>query len=110
MAAWRNPPLADTLNTSPTLSGRISKEMKFFVYVLRSINFDRNYVGFTGNVGKRLKQHNAGKTKSTKPYLPWKLVFVEEFEFKEDALAKEKFLKTGRGREYIKNWPRGATE
>lgn len=85
--------------------------MKWFVYVLRSINFERNYIGFSGNVSKRLRQHNSGKTKSTKPYLPWKILFSEEFSSKEEALKREKFLKSGKGREYIKNnWPRGATE
>lgn len=84
--------------------------MKYFVYVLRSINFEGNYFGFTRCVKKRLRQHNSGKTKSTKPYLPWELVLVEEFEIKEDALTREKFLKTGQGRAYMKNWPRGATE
>ena len=85
--------------------------MKWFVYVLRSINFERNYIGFSRNVSKRLRQHNSGKTKSTKPYLPWKILFSEEFSSKEEALKREKFLKSGKGREYIKNnWPRGATE
>ena len=82
--------------------------MKWFVYVLRSINFERNYIGFSGNVSKRLRQHNSGKTKSTKPYLPWKILFSEEFSSKEEALKREKFLKSGKGRDYIKNnWPRG---
>ncbi|MCP4976428.1 MAG: GIY-YIG nuclease family protein, partial [Maribacter sp.] len=45
--------------------------MEYYVYVLRSSKFERNYVGFTKNLAKRLRQHNAGKNKSTKPYLPW---------------------------------------
>ncbi|MBT8297036.1 MAG: GIY-YIG nuclease family protein, partial [Maribacter sp.] len=43
--------------------------MKYYVYVLRSAKFERNYVGFTKNLAKRLRQHNAGKNKSTQPYL-----------------------------------------
>jgi len=77
--------------------------MKYYVYVLRSINFERNYVGFTKNLYSRLRQHNSGKTKSTKPYLPWKILFFQEFGSKEAALKREKFLKTGKGREYIKS-------
>ncbi|MBT8186632.1 MAG: GIY-YIG nuclease family protein [Maribacter sp.] len=84
--------------------------MKYYVYVLRSINFERNYIGFTNNLSKRLRQHNAGKTKSTKPYLPWAILFFESFSTKKEALEREKFLKTGKGREYIKKRPRGATE
>ncbi len=84
--------------------------MEYYVYVLRSLSYNRNYVGFTKNIVKRLQQHNSGKTISTKPYLPWKILFFEEFETKEEAINREKFLKTGKGREYIKKWPRGATE
>ncbi len=75
--------------------------MKYYVYDLKSANFDRHYVGFTRNVVRRLRQHNSGKTMSTKPYLPWELIFLEEFDSKEEALKREKFFKTGR-REHIK--------
>ena len=78
--------------------------MKWYVYVLQSINFDRTYVGFTKHVLKRLSQHNKGHTTSTKPYLPWKILFFEEFSSKEEALKREKFLKTGKGREFIKQY------
>ena len=74
----------------------------YYVYVLRSINFERNYIGFTSNIENRLKQHNSGKTPSTKPYKPWRLLFYETFLIREDALKREKFLKSGVGREYIK--------
>lgn len=76
--------------------------MKYYVYVLKSVNFDGQYVGFTRNVVRRLRQHNSGKTMSTKPYLPWELIFLEEFDSKEEALKREKFFKTDRGREHIK--------
>jgi len=77
--------------------------MKYYVYVLRSDNFERNYTGFTANIANRLKQHNAGKTKSTRPYKPWKILFFETYNTKEEALIREKYLKSGVGREYIKN-------
>ena len=85
--------------------------MIYYVYVLKSINFARNYVGFTTNLEVRLSQHNSGKTRSTKPYKPWKVLFFEEYDSKEKALNREKFLKSGVARDFIKNnWPRGATE
>lgn len=87
----------------PDAVGAHLKHMKYYVYVLRSINFERHYVGFTRTPHKRLRQHNAGKTRSTKPYLPWEILFFEEFASKEEALKREKFLKTGKGREYIKS-------
>ncbi len=74
----------------------------FYVYVLRSIKFERNYVGFTKDVEKRLLDHNSGRTKSTKPYKPWKIMFFEQFSSKAEALSREKFLKTGQGRDFIK--------
>ena len=74
----------------------------YYVYVLKSINFDRRYVGFTTNIEKRLAQHNSGKTHSTKAYKPWKLIYSEEIEAKEQALKREKFFKSGRGRAFLK--------
>lgn len=74
----------------------------FYVYVLRSVEYKRSYVGFTSDVKRRLKEHNSGKTKSTKPYRPWKLLFSERHPTKIDALKREKFLKSGQGRDEIK--------
>ena len=77
--------------------------MKYYVYVLKSTVVERIYIGFTENVGRRLRQHNAGKNRSTKPYRPYEVLFTEEFDNKEQALEREKFLKSGQGREYIKS-------
>ncbi|MGB5171005.1 GIY-YIG nuclease family protein [Eudoraea sp.] len=84
--------------------------MEYYVYVLKSIEVERHYVGFTKNLYRRLKQHNAGYNVSTKPYRPWRILFFEKYQSKEEALTREKFLKSGQGRIYIKNRPRGATE
>jgi len=54
-------------------------------------------------IEKRLAEHNSGKTKSTKPYIPWEILFYEEYDNKADALKREKYLKSGVGREYVKN-------
>ena len=60
---------------------------------------------------KRIKQHNAGYTKSTKAYRPWKKVLIEEFNDSYSARLREKYLKSGIGREYIKYiWTRSITE
>ena len=82
----------------------------YYVYVIESINFKRRYIGFTSNIENRLKQHNSGKTRSTKAYKPWKLLFFEEFKDKIDAINREKYLKSGVGREYIREWLRSSTE
>ena len=73
-----------------------------YVYVLKSEQHQRFYVGMTENVETRLKQHNSGKTKSTMPWKPWILFFAEEFETRVEARAREKYLKIGYGKQWIK--------
>ncbi|MBI1305577.1 MAG: GIY-YIG nuclease family protein [Bacteroidetes bacterium] len=83
----------------------------FFTYILRSVEHKRFYVGMSSDVDQRLKQHNAGRTKSTKPYGPWELIHVEEFETRLEARKRELYLKSGFGREWIKRkWPRSSIE
>ena len=77
----------------------------YFVYVLKSECYNRFYIGISDNIDRRLKEHNNGKTKSTKHYRPWNLVFSEMYENRAQARVREKYLKSGIGREYIKNWP-----
>ncbi len=75
----------------------------YIVYVIKSKVDGRLYVGFTENLERRLKEHNAGKTKSTKGYIPWTLVFQEEVNERSLARKREKYLKSGCGKEFIKN-------
>lgn len=63
------------------------------VYILKSLIKDRYYIGCTSDLEKRLKAHNSGKTKSTKPYRPWILIYAEEFDNKKDAYKREYYLK-----------------
>jgi len=73
----------------------------FYVYVLQSETTDRFYTGFTADLEHRVGQHNAGITKSTKNRGPWKLVYQEQYELRAEAMRREKFLKSGQGRELI---------
>ena len=73
----------------------------FYVYVLRSESTGRRYIGSTANIAERLSQHNAGYCKATKHGVPWKLVYQETSPNRADAVTREKFLKTGRGREEL---------
>jgi putative endonuclease len=75
----------------------------FYVYVIKSGVDGRLYKGHTQDVYKRLEEHNSGKTQSTASYRPWTLVLIEEVKTKAEAIKREKFLKSGSGREYIKN-------
>ncbi|WP_298754853.1 GIY-YIG nuclease family protein [uncultured Psychroserpens sp.] len=74
----------------------------YYVYVLRSKVDGRLYKGMTMRLDNRIKEHNLGKTKSTKGYLPWVLVYQEVFNTRREARLREKFLKSGQGRDYLK--------
>ena len=74
----------------------------FFVYVLQSEKDGRLYKGLTQDVEKRLLQHNAGENRSTKGFCPWRLVHRRPFSTRLEARAYEKYLKTGAGREFLK--------
>ncbi|NAS29483.1 GIY-YIG nuclease family protein [Flavobacteriaceae bacterium R38] len=84
----------------------------YFVYVLYSPSFDRYYIGMTQDYEKRLKEHNNGKTKSTKAFKPWEIIYKEIFNSREEAIDREKYLKSAAGRRWRKEniRPRGATE
>lgn len=76
--------------------------MSYFAYVLYSSKFNEIYIGHTENVDERLIQHNEGKSKSTKRYIPWVLVHKEEFDTRSEAMKREKQLKSQKGREFIR--------
>ncbi len=76
--------------------------MEYYAYVLQSAINQKFYYGHTQNLENRLKEHNSGKTKSTKSNVPYTIVFYEVCETRKDARDKEKFFKTGLGRAYIK--------
>jgi len=75
----------------------------FFVYALKSVNRNYIYVGLTDNVTRRISQHNSGKGKATKPYLPFVLILVEEYSSGIEARTREKYLKSGIGKEFLKS-------
>ena len=73
-----------------------------FVYALKSITHNRFYIGMTANLDKRLNQHNAGKTSSTKAYRPWEMFYFEPMASRVEARLREKVLKSGYGRAFLK--------
>ena len=74
----------------------------FFVYVLFSLKDKRLYIGYTTNLELRLIEHNWGRVTSTKDRRPLQLIFHEVFINKDDAKAREVFLKSGFGRDQLK--------
>ena len=74
----------------------------FTVYVLYSATYNKIYVGYTSDLENRLLSHNVLATKGyTIKYRPWEVLYTESFELKEDALKREKELKSSRGRTFI---------
>ena len=65
----------------------------FHLYVLQSIKTNRHYIGSCGDLENRLKKHNAGSVRSTKPFRPWKIVYIETFSTNAEARKKEYELK-----------------
>ena len=62
----------------------------------------RIYVGVSENLEKRLIEHNSGKTKSTKGFIPWELFFKRAFKTRIEAREYEKYYKSGSGKEKLK--------
>jgi putative endonuclease len=77
--------------------------MEYFVYVLLSKKDNKFYTGFTSNLNERIKEHNSSKVTSTKYRTPFELVYYEACLNQEDALHREKYLKSTYGKRYIKN-------
>ena len=74
------------------------------VYVLYSFSYNKLYIGFSSCFTNRILSHNLLGIKDwTRSYRPWTLIHLEIFDRKTDALRREKELKAGKGREYIRN-------
>ena len=65
----------------------------FYAYVIKSITKNYLYKGHCENIEKRLSEHNSGMTISIKPYIPFQLIYFEEFELRIDAVKRENILK-----------------
>ncbi len=74
-----------------------------YIYVLWSSKIRKRYVGSTKNVEKRVNEHNYGANKFTKGGIPWVKVYQEEYLSKSEALKREHFLKSGKGRAWLDN-------
>ena len=75
----------------------------FYTYIIKSMNTGHLYTGSTNDLRKRLKQHNEGKSTWTKNKTPWNLIYYEACLNEQDARSREKYLKSGMGKRYLKN-------
>jgi putative endonuclease len=85
--------------------------MFYYCYILYSLKDGLFYIGSSGNLRQRMQEHNQGKNISTKNRRPLTLIFYEAFLSKADALRRERYFKTTKGkvtlrqmlREYLGN-------
>ena len=75
----------------------------YYVYILRSLKNGRLYTGSTNDLERRLKEHNLGLSKYTKSTKPFRLIHYENFESRSKAIKREKYFKTGKGREELQS-------
>lgn len=73
------------------------------VYVLRSRQRNYIYVGLTSDLEKRLVRHNSGWEQTTKRFAPFDIIHTEQYKTRVEARKREKYLKSGCGKEWIKS-------
>ena len=75
-------------------------ELMHYVYVLQSVRDDGFYIGYSSNLGTRLRQHSEGDLLATSYRGPWKLIHYEAYLEQADALGRETYLKTVLGEDF----------
>jgi putative endonuclease len=73
-----------------------------YVYVLRSVSDDGLYIGYSANLRKRFDEHVTGRSFATSYRRPWRLIYYEAYLNQDDALGRERYLKSGSGRRFLK--------
>jgi len=74
----------------------------YYIYVLRSGKDNKNYIGYTKDIKRRIREHLLGEVNSTKSRRPLEIIYYEQFETSDEAVKREKYLKSGIGRQKLK--------
>ncbi|MBE7477568.1 MAG: GIY-YIG nuclease family protein [Ignavibacteriales bacterium] len=72
------------------------------VYAIKSKIRKYIYVGMTSNIVERIERHNKGYEKTTRAYRPFELIYTEDQATREEARKREKYFKSGIGKEFLK--------
>ncbi len=75
----------------------------FFTYSIKSLTRNYVYVRLTDNIERRFKEHQIGKNRTIAAYKPFEIILVENFETRVEARKREKYLKSGIGKEFLKS-------
>ena len=81
---------------------KMSLIMDYVVYILYSQRCAKTYTGFTSSLIQRFHSHNNSEKGFTTRCRPWTVVHVEFYMTKREAMDRERFLKTGAGREWMR--------
>jgi len=84
-----------------TMPSNTTSSVFFYVYVLESLKDGKKYIGYTNNLKKRLEEHKKGLSFSTRPRLPFKLIYFEGCLNQDDAKRRERYLKGTQGRRFL---------
>ena len=74
----------------------------FYVYAISGLRHNYIYVGLTNDLDSRIARHNDGREKTTRFYRPFELIFSEICKTRPDARIREKYWKSGTGKEQLK--------
>ena len=74
----------------------------FYTYAIKSKERNYIYVGLTNNPDRRIAEHNCKKEKTTRSYAPFMIILIEKYETRVEARKREKYLKSGTGKEFLK--------
>ena len=75
----------------------------FYTYILKSKKNGTLYTGYTTDLRKRLREHNDGKSNYTKHRGPYELIYYEACKYEGDARSRETYLKSGKGKRFLKS-------
>jgi len=73
----------------------------FYTYILEELNTGKRYIGYTGDLRKRMLEHNQSKTRSTRGRV-WKCIYYEACVEQEDAHRRESYFKTSEGKNALR--------
>lgn len=82
--------------------GRLQVKGMYTTYILKSHCKEWYYIGHSSNISRRLMEHNSGKSKATKPFRPFTIVYEEHFLTKGEAFGREMQIKRYRHGEAFK--------
>src|SRR6266480_7585321 len=87
---------------SPHAAVAVERKRMFYVYLLHSTKDNEFYIGYSTDLKRRLSEHTRGASFATKSRGPWKLIYYEAYTERKDAEGREKFLKSGAGRRFVR--------